>query len=1160
MKTMRKVLAWVLAIMMMTGSVCALAETVEYDDLQLLEVVSVEDGGDPLLRVEAKNPDGTWEDTDFETKELTVKAGDLSNAEEGPRGPLYVEADGQKVTVETGDVEQKVTDETGDAEQEDVVQPAVSVTTNGEEDSELTVKTGAVTSVAQGVSINNAGGDIDVTLESVDAEKIGVEIGTMTQAQELIDSDEKTIQAFLEEAGENVHFFDTLPDRVETDDPDKPIITFDRTYWVDGDDTAYVVRYEWSWEKNDNNLTNFWITEVPNSEGTTDVTVEKGVTVIGQSAVGISAQSTVKGQDITVTVGEDVTAKKSGEQEAPATAISARSGDDFTEFPGGQVTVTVEGKAIAECGEGGSDNGFNTRAVDVTAYGEGSEVNVTIGKGAEGIVDVNALEGGTAEVTIQAGGITAKGDALEIQNGDYRGEEGTTLEGGTIRVTVTGDVTSEKSDVVTVQNISGTTEVTVTGDVTVKGYGEAIDTCNEAGETKITVVGDITGGKGGEDRAGGIAAGNYGGKTTIDVTGDVKTEAYADNVIYGESSDGTLSITVTGNVESANGDGISAVARGKDAETDLTITGNVTANSKNDATVVLLEVEELGDISALFAGDVTAKGEKSTGDWFTGSTGMYVNNRGGTIEATVIGDVSATGADVNRGIVIEAEDLTEYEIDKELVELDVDLTGSQQYDHDDVLTEEGITEVFIYNGQLYRAAGDGKYQKVNEKKNDTKSTTSLTVIGDVSGDYGAEIKVTDNQTATLVVDGTLSGKEAAVILDGEETVIGENVDLAVWKLESESADGTLILSTERDEETGEITEAPNAAAEKAVRYIVKVMDSWMSTLNFKSILGSGTVTVGSGDDATEYHTALQDEDVKLKISLAEDQELEGIYFDGDNLLSGDNLKQDGEGNFLVKMLRGGGMLLGLKVGHKHTMEKHAAVNETSTTDGNSEYYYCTSCKKYFSDADGKTEIQKDSWVIKAAGGGGAYDPTGKGKLLPYEDVEETDWFYDAVLYCYQKGYLDHISNSETEFGPADEVTRAAGVYILWVMAGKPVSEYDGQFSDVPDGKWYTDAIMWAAVNGYMKGHEDGRFGLGDPMPLEELIIALWCMAGCPEGAGDLSGFSDVEQISPWAREAMSWAVGAGIIEGGDDGSLNAGSNFRKSTLTKIIMDYENIAK
>ena len=50
----------------------------------------------------------------------------------------------------------------------------------------------------------------------------------------------------------------------------------------------------------------------------------------------------------------------------------------------------------------------------------------------------------------------------------------------------------------------------------------------------------------------------------------------------------------------------------------------------------------------------------------------------------------------------------------------------------------------------------------------------------------------------------------------------------------------------------------------------------------------------------------------------------------------------------------------------HKLEHTKAKAETCTEDGNGEYWTCTACGKYFADANGETEIKKDSWIIPAA--------------------------------------------------------------------------------------------------------------------------------------------------------------------------------------------------
>ncbi len=79
----------------------------------------------------------------------------------------------------------------------------------------------------------------------------------------------------------------------------------------------------------------------------------------------------------------------------------------------------------------------------------------------------------------------------------------------------------------------------------------------------------------------------------------------------------------------------------------------------------------------------------------------------------------------------------------------------------------------------------------------------------------------------------------------------------------------------------------------------------------------------------------------------------------------------------------------------HSMTATAAKAATCTTAGNSAYWYCKNCGKYFSDSAGKTEIKKNSWVIKAKG----HTP---GSAVKENEVKATclkQGKYDEVVYC-----------------------------------------------------------------------------------------------------------------------------------------------------------------
>ena len=177
---------------------------------------------------------------------------------------------------------------------------------------------------------------------------------------------------------------------------------------------------------------------------------------------------------------------------------------------------------------------------------------------------------------------------------------------------------------------------------------------------------------------------------------------------------------------------------------------------------------------------------------------------------------------------------------------------------------------------------------------------------------------------------------------------------------------------------------------------------------------------------------------------------------------------------------------------------------------------------------------------------------------PFTDVLETSWFYDAVYYCYDKGYFK--GTSEEEFTPGDTMTREMFAAVLYRIAGEP--ELEGEknaFSDVPDGKYYTDAVLWASGEGIIQGYGDGTFGTGDPVTREQMVVLFWRLSGKPAAEeADLSAFADAEEIHSWAWDAFAWAVGAGVVRGKGNGILDPRGDATRAEVAQIVMNYDTI--
>lgn len=182
--------------------------------------------------------------------------------------------------------------------------------------------------------------------------------------------------------------------------------------------------------------------------------------------------------------------------------------------------------------------------------------------------------------------------------------------------------------------------------------------------------------------------------------------------------------------------------------------------------------------------------------------------------------------------------------------------------------------------------------------------------------------------------------------------------------------------------------------------------------------------------------------------------------------------------------------------------------------------------------------------------------------LPFKDVLSDDWFHSAVQYVYQKGMMK--GTSTTEFSPGSTVTRGMVVTILHRLEGEPGAAAAG-FSDVAAGKWYTNAVNWAAANGIVNGYSSEKFGPNDAVTREQLVTILYRYVGTKgidRGVTeDLSAFSDKTAVSSYAVDAMKWAVDSGLINGVGNGMLAPRGSATRAQAAAILMRLcENVLK
>lgn len=187
---------------------------------------------------------------------------------------------------------------------------------------------------------------------------------------------------------------------------------------------------------------------------------------------------------------------------------------------------------------------------------------------------------------------------------------------------------------------------------------------------------------------------------------------------------------------------------------------------------------------------------------------------------------------------------------------------------------------------------------------------------------------------------------------------------------------------------------------------------------------------------------------------------------------------------------------------------------------------------------------------------------GRKHTCAFSDISESDWFHDFVEKVVELGLMN--GTSETTFEPQETTNRAMLVTILYRLEGQP-DVGENQFTDVAPDEWYTKAVTWAADNGIVKGYGDGKFGPMDTITREQMATILHRYSTYKDydvtAQGDLSTFTDANEVSDWAEDAMAWAVGTELINGVGDNQLDPEGNAQRAQVAAILYRfYEKVVK
>jgi hypothetical protein len=179
--------------------------------------------------------------------------------------------------------------------------------------------------------------------------------------------------------------------------------------------------------------------------------------------------------------------------------------------------------------------------------------------------------------------------------------------------------------------------------------------------------------------------------------------------------------------------------------------------------------------------------------------------------------------------------------------------------------------------------------------------------------------------------------------------------------------------------------------------------------------------------------------------------------------------------------------------------------------------------------------------------------------LPFTDVSEQDWYYDAVSYLSQNQLV--AGTSLDHFSPTVSMSRGMLISILYQFAGKPsVSTESVLFNDIAGG-YYQDAAIWAGDLGIVGGYGDGRFGPDNQISRQDLLVILYQYAKqigaeFPVVRAGIE-FDDGESIAEYAKEAVNAFYQAEMISGKPGNRFDPKAAAKRSEVAVILYHFIN---
>ena len=173
-------------------------------------------------------------------------------------------------------------------------------------------------------------------------------------------------------------------------------------------------------------------------------------------------------------------------------------------------------------------------------------------------------------------------------------------------------------------------------------------------------------------------------------------------------------------------------------------------------------------------------------------------------------------------------------------------------------------------------------------------------------------------------------------------------------------------------------------------------------------------------------------------------------------------------------------------------------------------------------------------------------------------MSDGHWAYDAIRFVTEEKLFQGVTGGS--FAPNMTMSRAMLATVLYRAAGSPSVTTSVGFTDAPGGKWYSDAVNWAATEGIVKGVGGSRFAPDDNVSREQIaaILHRYAIASGEDAKANtavLNSFGDSTAVHAWAADGMAWAVGEGILTGKPGNLLAPTESATRAEVAVMLMRF-----